>query len=153
MELKQSYAPLFDRYGVRQRSGEIKLSYSYLYRPDLIERQEDIKHYDGSALRAIEECKRLIAQLTDYRQDLCARYNELETMSYTHEYKLDRYVSYDNSVSYYLRYSIIYEDGTRNEKSFKKYSGKERHAAIKAFKQLQKEHPSALFIDNSAVKR
>lgn len=153
MDLKQSYAPLFECYGAKQKNGEIKLGYSYLYRPDLIERQEDIKRYDTNAARSIAECERLIKQLKDYRQDLCTRYNELETMSYKDEYKLARYVSYDNSVSYYLRYTVVYEDGTRDERAVKKFAGKERHAAIKAFKQLREEHPEAVFIDNSAVRR
>lgn len=153
MELKQSYAPIFERYGVKQKSGEIKLGYSYLYRPDIIERQDDIKHYDANAARTIAECEALITQLKDYRQDLAIRYGELEVMSYKHEYKLVRYVSYDNSVSYYLRDTLVYEDGTRDERAFKKYAGKERHAAIKAFKQLQHDHPEAVFVDNSAVRR
>lgn len=153
MELKQSYAPLFERYGAKQKSGEIKLGYSYLYRPDLIERQEDIFRYDESAQRAIAECEKLIEQLKDYRQDLTIRYGELATMSYESECKLERHVNYDNSVSYYLRYTIVYEDGTRDAAAFKKFAGKERHAAIKAFNQLRKEHPEAIFVDNSAVRR
>lgn len=74
-------------------------------------------------------------------------------MSYQHEYKLERYVSFDKAVSYYLRYTVVYEDGTRDEQAFKKYEGKERNAAIKAFKQLQHEHPNAVFVDKSAVRR
>lgn len=30
MKLKQSYAPLFERYGKRRRSAEIKLGYNYI---------------------------------------------------------------------------------------------------------------------------
>lgn len=153
MELKQSYAPIFECYGVKQKSGYTKLDHSYLYRPDIIERQDDIKYYDANAAKAIAECEKLIAQLKDYRQDLVIRYGELEVMSYKHEYKLDRYVSYDNAVSYYLCDALIYEDGTRDSRACKQYTGKERHAAIKTFKQLQREHPEAVFVDNSAVRR
>lgn len=145
MELNKIYAPLFERYGSPTRSAEFSRSYTHLYRPDLIESVESVASYDGQAKRVIDECKQLIAQMTAYRQDLAIRYGELATMSSHEEIKLERYRGYD-CISYYLRFTTVYEDGTRCETASERYEGKQRHQAIARFEALKKERRSAEFI-------
>lgn len=145
MELNETYAPLFERYGSPTRSAEFSRSYTHLYRPDLIESVESVASYDGQAARVIAECQRLIEQMTAYRQDLVIRYNELATMTSREEITLERINCY-GSISYYLRFATVYEDGTRCETASERYEGKQRHKAIARFEALKKERRNAEFI-------
>lgn len=152
MELNKIYAPLFERYGSPTRSAEFSRSYTHLYRPDLIESVESVASYDRQAKRVIAECQALIEQMTAYRQDLAARYNELVTMLSREEIKLER-VNYYGSISYYLRFTTVYEDGTRCETASERYDGKARHKAIARFEALKKERRNAEFIKDIAKKQ
>lgn len=152
MELNKIYAPLFERYGSPTRSAEFSRSYTHLYRPDLIESVESVASYDRQAKRVIDECQALIEQMTAYRQDLAARYNELVTMLSREEIKLERVNCY-GSISYYLRFTTVYEDGTRCETASERYDGKARHKAIARFEALKKERRNAEFIKDIAKKQ
>lgn len=93
----------------------------------------------------IADCKRLITQLTEYRQDLAARYAALATMPSKDSVMLQRYNGY-HGITYYIRYFTEYEDGTRVETATETFPGKERHAALKRFAQLQKERPGIEYV-------
>ena len=102
---------------------------------------DDVRHQDDRAARLISECEHLITQLREYRQDLAKRYNDLATMPSTISIELQRYKSYYGNVEFYIRHWTTYSDGTKNETKTEKFPGKERHLAIKRFKELQKQFP------------
>ncbi len=135
---------LFTRYGNPSKDAEIKIR-GYLKRPDTCSSFDDIRSYDVSAARLIADCKCLIAQLTEYRQDLTARYAALATMPSKDSVMIQRYNGY-SGITYYIRYFTEYEDGTRIETATEKFLGKERHTALKRFAQLKKEHPGIEYV-------
>lgn len=153
MELNKIYAPLFERYGSPTRSAEFSRSYTHLYRPDLIESVESVASYDGQAKRVIAECQALIEQMTAYRQDLAARYNELVTMLSRDQLVLERVPNYSGKITYCIRFFTVYEDGTRCETASERYDGKARHKAIARFEALKKERRNAEFIKDIAKKQ
>ena len=152
MEIEnKAYSPLFERYGSPSREAEIRL-YGYLTRPDKLDTFDRIRHMDDNAARLIADCKRLVTQHSAYRQDLAARYNELVTMLSREEIKLERVNCY-GSISYYLRFTTVYDDGTRCETASERYDGKARHKAIARFEALKKERRNAEFIKDIAKKQ
>ncbi|MBS7403100.1 MAG: hypothetical protein KIG37_06115 [Oscillospiraceae bacterium] len=96
---------------------------------------------DDNAARLIAGCKRLISQLTEYRQDLAGRYNALATMPSKDSIELQRYPRIGGGITYYIRHFTEYEDGTRVETETETFPGKERRAALKRFEELKKARP------------
>lgn len=136
---------LFTRYGSPSKEAEIKI-WGYLKRPDACSSFDDIRHNDDEAARLIADCKRLITQFTEYRQDLAARYNALATMPSKDSVVIQRYRKRNGTTVYYIRYFTEYEDGTKVETATEIFPGKERHTALKRFAQLQKERPGLEYI-------
>lgn len=136
---------LFTRYGSPTREAEVKI-WGYLKRPESCNTFDDVAGFDGRAGQLIAQCQHLIEQLTEYRQDLAARYAQLATMPSKDSVKLERYKKYDNSVIYYIRFYTEYEDGAKVETATETFPGKERHAAIKRFEELKKERPGIEYI-------
>lgn len=140
MENEKSYSALFSRYGSPSREADIRIS-GYLTRPDYLDTFDRIKHQDETAARIIADCKRLVSQLIEYRQDLAARYSALATMPSRESIELQRYRGYHGGVTYYIRFWTQYDDGTRVETATEIYSGKDRHKAIARFEELKKQRP------------
>lgn len=140
MENNKSYSALFSRYGSPSREADIRIS-GYLTRPDYLDTFDRIKHQDETAARIIADCKRLVSQLIEYRQDLAARYSALATMPSRESIELQRYRGYHGGVTYYIRFWTQYDDGTRVKTATETYSGKERHKAIARFEELKKQRP------------
>ena len=135
-----SYTDLFQRYGSPSKEAEIRIWY-YLQSPDAVDTFDQIKHYDGQAAQIIAQCKRMIEDMSEYRQALSSRYNQLATMPSRQRIKLERYVNYDNRKIYYIRHFTDYEDGTSVETETEKFSGTERRAALARFAKLKKQFP------------
>ena len=131
---------LFTRYGSQSKEAEVNI-WGRLYLPEESRSFEDVRRQDDRAARLISECEHLITQLREYRQDLAKRYNDLATMPSTKSIELQRYKSYYGNVEFYIRHWTTYSDGTKTETETEKFSGKERHLAIKRFKELQKQFP------------
>ena len=131
---------LFTRYGSPSKEAEIKL-YTWLNVPEECRNFDDVRLQDDEAARMIAECEHLITQLREYRQDLAKRYNDLATMPSTKSIELQRYKSYHGNVEFYIRHWTMYSDGTKTETKTERFSGKERHKAIKRFAELQKQYP------------
>ena len=140
MENDKSYSELFNRYGSPSREADIRIS-GYLTRPDRLDTFDRIRYQDDRAARLIADCKRLVSQLIEYRQDLAARYNELATMPSRESIELQRQRGYSGGVTYYIRFWTQYEDGTRVETATETFSGKDRHKAIARFEELKKQRP------------
>lgn len=136
---------LFTRYGSPSKEAEIKI-WGYLKHPDTCSSFDGIRHNDGEAARLIADCKRLVTQLAEYRQDLAARYNALATMPSKDSVVIRRYRKRNDTTVYYIRYFTEYEDGTKVETATETFPGKERHAALKRFAQLKKERPGLEYV-------
>ena len=153
MEIEnKAYSTLFERYGSPSRNAEITLR-GYLALPGTLDTFDRIRHMDDSAARLIADCKRLVTQLSAYRQDLAARYNDLATMLSRDQLVLERVPSYSGKITYYIRFFTVYEDGTRCETASERYDGKARHKAIARFEALKKERRNAEFIKDIAKKQ
>lgn len=135
-----SYTDLFQRYGATSKDAEIRILY-YLQRPEALDTFGRIKHYDGEAAQIIAQCKKLIEDMSEYRQDLAARYNQLATMPSRRRLKIERYINYDNKKFYYIRHFTDYDDGTVVETETETFPGKERRAALARFAELKKQSP------------
>lgn len=135
-----SYRNLFQRYGAPSKEAEIRIWY-HLQRPEALDTFDRIKHYDGQAAQLITQCNQLIEAMSEYRQDLAARYNQLATMPSRQRIKLERYVNYNNRKIYYIRHFTDYEDGTSVETKTETFPGTERRAALARFADLKKNFP------------
>ena len=135
-----SYTDLFQRYGSPSKDAEIRILY-YLKRPEAMDTFERIKHYDGEAAHIVAQCKKLIEYMSEYRQDLAARYNQLATMPSRRRLKIERYINYDNKKFYYIRHFTDYDDGTSVETETETFPGKDRRAALARFAELKKQYP------------
>ena len=81
---------------------EIRL-WSYLQIPEALGPFDKIKHCDGRAAQIIAQCKRMIEDMSEYRQALAGRYKQLATMP-SRRLKLERHARYYNKKIYYIRY-------------------------------------------------
>ena len=135
-----SLETLFTRYGQPSDEGRINIT-GYLQRPDKL-KPNDIKGADNTAARCIAEMQQAIADLSEYRQALAARYADLSTAPYALRLELERYpaTSY-HGVSFEIRITKRYEDGTAITELRETYPGKERHAALVRFEALKKQRP------------
>ena len=150
-----SYTDLFQRYGSPSKEAEIRLIY-YLLRPEALYTFDRIKQYDGQAAHIVAQCKKLIEYMSEYRQDLAARYNQLATMPSSRRLKIERYVNYDNKKFYYIHHFTDYDDGTSVETETETFTGKERRAALARFAELKKQYPgivAEMDIDKKAWER
>ena len=102
-----SYTDLFRRYGAPSKDAEIRILY-YLQRPEALDTFDKIKRYDGQAAQIVAQCKKLIEDMSEYRQDLAARYNQLATMPSRRRLRLERDINYDNKKFYYIRHFTDY---------------------------------------------
>lgn len=140
-----AYWPLFERYGSPADDAEIRLI-GHLTRPEALT-QDRIPYNDQQAARLIASAKRLITQLTAYRQDLAARYGALETMPYRYRLELVRRPPWNGKgVTYTLTLTRVYEDATEREELQETYTGKDRRAALVRFDALAKDHPGAQLV-------
>ena len=135
-----SYTDLFQRYGAPSKDAEIRILY-YLRRPEALDTFDKINHYDSQAAQIIAQCKKLIEYMSEYRQDLAARYNQLATMPSRRRLRLERYVNFNNKKFYYIRHFTNYDDGTVVETETETFPGKERRAALARFAELKKQCP------------
>ena len=135
-----AYLDLFQRYGRPSREADIRLT-AYLLRPDTLT-ADRIQHNDESAARLISECQALLANLTEYRQALAARYAALATAAYHDRLELVRERRWrDSPVIYHVQIVRTYEDGTTETPLHETYTGQERRKAFARFAALQKERP------------
>lgn len=139
--MKMSYREeLFTRYGSPSVEAEIKL-FTWLNVPETCRSFDEVRRQDDKAALLIAECEHLITQLREYRQDLAKRYNDLATMPSKQSIELQRYKAYQGNVTFYIRHFTTYADGTKCETKTEKFTGKDRHKALKRFAELQKQHP------------
>ena len=136
-----SLEALFTRYGQPSDEGRINVT-GYFTHPRKLTDERHIKLSDERAAQVIKEAQAAIADLTEYRQALAARYATLQTAPYSLRLELERYPadSY-HGVSYEVRIIKRYEDGTTVPELMEKYQGKERRFALARFEELKKQRP------------
>lgn len=135
-----SYADYFSRYGNQMNEGQIIIR-EYIRRPEAVTDAESIKLYDRSAAEAIAEARRMIEDLTEYRQALAARYAALEVMPYKRVLQIERENYSYSGIKYRVRIIRQFEDGSERKEFEEIYPGKERHIALKRFEELRKQNP------------
>ena len=134
-----NWQDLFQRWGHPSTEARIEIR-DYLLRPDQLTTR-DIKSYDESAARTIQELEETAAALRGYRQALAVRYAELSTMPYTLRLELIREKRWKGPVTYWLRLVRAYEDGHEEKEAETSYPGNKRHEAIKAYQAALKARP------------
>lgn len=135
-----SYTDHLNRYGNPASDGQIIIR-EYIRRPEVLANAEEIKIYDKSAAEAIEEARRMIEDLTEYRQALAVRYAALEVMPYKRILRIERERFWLDGIKYRVTIAKHREDGTEVKELEEVYPGKERHIALKRFAELQKQYP------------
>lgn len=137
--MSADWKDLFQRWGNPSTEARIEIR-DYLLRPDRLTTR-DIKSYDESAARTIQEMEEAIAALRGYRQALATRYAELSAMAYSLRLDLIRERGWKGPVTYWLRLVRVYADGHEEREWSKDWPGNERHKALKAYREELKARP------------
>ena len=131
-----AYQDCFDSW----RRGEVALR-GYFRPPEELT-LEDIPAHDRSAAHLLSQAQALIQDLTEYRQALAARYAALAAMPYQLRLTLVRHPPWSGGgVSFDLRLTRHYEDGTETDELREHYTGKDRREAIARYEELRKARP------------
>lgn len=137
-----AYQDWFDSW----RNGDVHLR-GYFRPPEKLTCSE-IPGMDANAARLQEEARRLLEDLSAYRQALAARYAALETAPYRLRLSLVRRPGWRSGVTYDLTLSRVYEDGTEVREIEEHYPGKQRHDAISRFETLRRQRPGIEAVKN-----
>ena len=102
---------------------------------------------DRRAQQSIEDAENLIKWLKAHRVELAERYRELEAMESHIRVTLKRQKNWtNNKIFYFLMNDKVFDDGTVEFISSKKFAGTERNKAIKEFNNIKKRLPSQEYI-------
>lgn len=130
---------MFQRYGSPFPESGIKMYGSFTH-PNHLFTAERITSSDKAAVSLIKDCEEIIRKMQTYRIALSERYAELETAPSYPFLQLRR--ERRDSVNYFLTLSRYYPNEDHNVTVFvRRYTGKERCAAIKAYRDYLKSHP------------
>lgn len=135
-----SYHDLLTRYGTEQTSAT-RTENVHVLAPRVIKTPSECAYIEGTISAQIHRLQSLIADLSDYRQALAARYAELVTLPYTFTLSLERVPSWRGNIEYIVTIQKVLTDGTTTEELREVYPGKERAKAFKRFEQLRKQRP------------
>ncbi len=130
------FKELRDRCG--GESYELRFNGYYL-KPEHYSSMDRLVNADRGVAEDIARLEAAIKELKEYRKQLAGRAVELEAMPKHTRATLKR--EKGESVRFFLKIDIVYEDGTVQNKSQEVYPGKERRAALAAFEELVKAHP------------
>ena len=102
---------------------------------------------DRRAQQSIEDAENLIKWLKAHRVELAERYRELEAMESHIRVTLKRQKNWtNNKIFYFLMNDKVFDDGTVEFISSKKFAGTERNKAIKEFNNIKKRLPKQEYI-------
>lgn len=117
---------------------------SHIKKADALTDLKSVEFYDSHAARMIADYKNTIELLEEYRKTLFNRYQEIATAPYKLVLKLERTIHFEGN-KYYTITLIKRFSGTNiadEEMKREKFTGKERHKALKRFEELEKEYPT-----------
>lgn len=109
-----------------------------------------LKQYDRYVVDAIKRAEGAIEAAKKYRLSLAKRATELASMGTHTKVLLRRENTSYSGIHYFLNHYKVYDDGTEVAMDHKRYPGKERHKAIKEFRELKKQHPEYEFEEDIA---
>ena len=128
------------------RTEERKVRYYQFYEVGEMTRAK-VLDADKRALEAIKQAQNLIEWLKAHRVELAERYRELEAMESHIRVTLKRQRNWtNNKIFYFLMNDKVFDDGTVEFISSKKFAGTERNNAIKEFNDIKKRLPSQEYI-------
>ena len=122
------------------RDRESRLYFTFMD-PKAASTAKQLKMYDKWAVDEIKRAEEHIRAIKEYRLELAARMQALETMTRHTRITLERIKHWRGNVEYYLRTEEVFEDETTRLIESINYSGKERHKAIKDYNTALKLHP------------
>lgn len=146
---RELFNDLFTRYGHRAEQVD-RTMYLHFYNPEDTKELKRLAEHDKRAEQDIRDLYEMIDKLQVYRLGIAERYQELSTTPTTPGIELKREKNYwQNKVYYYLiEYHKLVGSGDKVQDNSTKYEGKDRHLAIKAFKDYQRKHPGIEAISN-----
>lgn len=125
----------------RRREEELRV-WAYLLSPSALNSMDTLTHYGQNADHAIADCKAMIEKLNAYKMQLYERAQQIAAAPWHTELLLKRERGY-NTISYFLQLKKVYDAPGIEPETLKstKYPGRERCAAIKAYRDYIKSHP------------
>ena len=128
------------------RTEERKVKYYQFYEVGEMTRAK-VLDADKRAQEAIKQAQDLIEWLKAHRVELAERYRELEAMESHIRVTLKRHKNWtNNKIFYFLMSDKVFDDGTVEFISSKKFAGTERNKAIKEFNDIKKRLPNQEYI-------
>ena len=128
------------------RTEERKVRYYQFYEVGEMTRAK-VLDADKRAQEAIKQAQDLIEWLRTHRVELAERYRELEAMESHIRVTLKRQKNWtNNKIFYFLMNDKVFDDGTVEFISSKKFAGTERNKAIKEFNDIKKRLPNQEYI-------
>lgn len=128
------------------RNDEELRVWAYLLAPRAINTIADCKRQGDHAAAAILNAESMIKKLRGYQISLCERAREIACAPYHVEIEFRRERSYtDNHVRYISEIFRVYDAPGIARESVQRqtWTGKERQAAFKAFKEIERAYPGA----------
>ncbi len=116
------------------------------YPVERIPEMERLKRYDNWIAQDIAAAEKVIEEAKAYRLELAKRAAQLEAMQSHTRVTLKR--EHRDNIAYFLYTEKVYEDGTAQMLQSNRYEGKERHKAIKAFRDMRKQYPGYEYIED-----
>lgn len=126
-------------------------SHYYIQLPEKIKSLQDCRNADKAAVSEIEHLQKLIEFLKAYRVELFERYQAINAANYHTRITIERQPPYyENKTFYYITVENVpdRDDVAPIRLRQDKFTGKERHTALKHFETLKKAYPNAEIIKN-----
>ena len=103
-----------------------------------------VEFYDRHAAQMIAEYKETLELLEEYRKTLFDRYQEIVSAPFKLVLRLERSVHYEGNKFYTITLIKRFVGSNIADEELKreKFTGKERHKALKRFEELKKEYPT-----------
>lgn len=129
--------------------------YAYTSPPEDLNTLESLKRSDESAAHYIKRAEEIIERLKNVRQQYAERAAEIEKIESgkgVHNITLERFAEYSGKITFTLNHTIAYP-GCEHVKSVssKKFDGRNRHKAIREYKELKQEYPAFKFSNNIGI--
>lgn len=128
-----------------RREQELRV-WAYLLAPRAINSLQDCSLWGARAADAIRQAESLISTLQAYQMDLYNRAQEIACAPWHLELEFRReYSSVRNCVTYIAEVLRVYDVPGIDRQIVQRqtWPGKERHAALKAFDEIVRQHPGA----------
>lgn len=142
---KDALGRLFERYGRKQEDVNQTVNI-YLMGPQTVQEMDRLQRQDQSAAQYIERLTELLEGLEAYRIACAERYAYLSTAPTFPGIRLLRQRDYYNNKVFYIlaTFRKNLETGDILPGESRKYEGKQRWEAIRAYKEYIRQHPGVI---------